>query len=243
MDVRQSAFEIVHRLRGAKTQVEIYSELNRAGTIFGYDVFLIGGLPALPQQNFYDCWMLSGWPASWASHYQERRYIASDPVIQRIRTTVDPFTWEEAATAFPATAGQRVMNEACDFGLCEGFCVPFHEIDRSEAGVSFGGHRLRLSDDQRAALHLVALYALSVAKAVAGPKPGKPKLPTGGRLTERETECLKWAAAGKTAWETSSILSISQRTVEQHLGSATRRLNTVTRAQAVAEALRRGIID
>ena len=36
------------------------------------------------------------------------------------------------------------------------------------------------------------------------------------KLSPRELECLKWAAAGKTAWETSIILDISEGTVKFH---------------------------
>jgi len=49
-------------------------------------------------------------------------------------------------------------------------------------------------------------------------------------------------ATGKSSWDTSQILSISFRTVEDHLTRAARKLNAVNRVQALAEALRRGII-
>jgi DNA-binding NarL/FixJ family response regulator len=36
-------------------------------------------------------------------------------------------------------------------------------------------------------------------------------------VSARELDCLKWTAAGKTAWEASVILGISERTVTHHL--------------------------
>jgi DNA-binding CsgD family transcriptional regulator len=36
-------------------------------------------------------------------------------------------------------------------------------------------------------------------------------------LSNREIEVLKWAALGKTSWEMSMILEISERTVNFHL--------------------------
>ena len=53
-------------------------------------------------------------------------------------------------------------------------------------------------------------------------------------ITARELDCLKWMAAGKTAWEASVILGISERTVRFHLNAAREKLNCLTTTQAVA---------
>ena len=243
-DVRQTAFDIVHRLKAAQSHVDIYAELNDTGAIFGYEAFIITGLPRAPNENLSDCALISGWPSEWQQRYQANRFVHIDPVISHIRGTTDPFLWQDAVDAAGSSHGMIVMNEARAYALNEGLCVPFHQLDGSEAGVSFGGQKIRLSSDERAALHLVAIYAMSAAKSITRRQtedddPDGPVSP----LTGREVECLKWSSAGKTAWEISMILSISMRTVEQHLASAARKLQTVSRIQCVAEALRRGIID
>lgn len=168
-----------------------------------------------------------------------------DPVIRRVRHTTDPFLWHEAAAIEGSPEGGVVFDEARAFGLKAGLCVPFHHVDGSEAGVSFGGPRYAPSEDERAALHLVAIYAMSCARAIGQrqDQDGEEEPGQATVLTGREIECLKWAAAGKTAWETSAILSISNRTVEQHLAGAARKLEAVTRVQSVAEAIRRGLIE
>ena len=61
-------------------------------------------------------------------------------------------------------------------------------------------------------------------------------------LTVREKEVLAWAMEGKTNWETSVILSLSEATVKFHVRNAMAKLNATSRAQAVAVALRRGLI-
>lgn len=242
--VPQFTFEIVDQLRRATQIEEIYAQLKSCGRTFGYDAFLMGQLPQSPAQNLRDCAMLSGWPAAWEQRYQERRFVHIDPVIRQIRHSIDPFLWREALAASGRREGRIVLDEARAFGLAEGFCVPLHHADGSESGVSFGGERLAPSDDERAALHLIGVYALSAARAIlrrtADAGDGAS---TATQLTGREIECLKWSAAGKTAWEISMILSISRRTVEQYLAGAARKLNAVSRVQSVAEALRRGIID
>lgn len=62
-------------------------------------------------------------------------------------------------------------------------------------------------------------------------------------LTPRERECLQWAAAGKSEWEISQILGISEHTAEKHLLNAKTKLGAVNRVHAVAEGIRRGHIS
>lgn len=62
-------------------------------------------------------------------------------------------------------------------------------------------------------------------------------------LTHRESDCLGWTAAGKTAWEIGQILKISERTAHFHLQNAMRKLDARTKYQAVMAAMRLGIIS
>jgi LuxR family quorum sensing-dependent transcriptional regulator len=77
---------------------------------------------------------------------------------------------------------------------------------------------------------------LHAAVAAQAPAEGSP------RLTDRERECLSWASHGKTAWEISEILHISEHTATAHLNAAVRKLGAASRGHAIAEGLRWGII-
>lgn len=61
-------------------------------------------------------------------------------------------------------------------------------------------------------------------------------------VTSRELDCLKWIAMGKTAWEASVILGISERTVRFHLNSAREKLCCMNTTQAVARAVAKQLI-
>ena len=98
-----------------------------------------------------------------------------------------------------------------------------------------------LSRDERAALHLIAIYAHGQARSFLTPG-AAPRSFVNQGLSPREKECLRWSACGKTTWEISVILGLSQRTIEEYLGKAALKLGAVNRVQAVAEALRRKII-
>ncbi|WP_051885476.1 helix-turn-helix transcriptional regulator [Lysobacter antibioticus] len=64
-------------------------------------------------------------------------------------------------------------------------------------------------------------------------------LPT---LSEREREVLRWSAVGKTSWEISVILRISERTVNFHLQQVSRKLGVKGRRAACARAVALGLI-
>jgi DNA-binding CsgD family transcriptional regulator len=61
-------------------------------------------------------------------------------------------------------------------------------------------------------------------------------------LTKREIECLQWITQGKTAWEISKIVKISERTVEFHVKNTLDKLNCSNRAQAIAKAMMLGVL-
>lgn len=62
------------------------------------------------------------------------------------------------------------------------------------------------------------------------------------QLSEREQEVLRWAALGKTSWDISMILRISERTVHFHLQQAARKLKVSGRRAACARAIALGLI-
>jgi DNA-binding CsgD family transcriptional regulator len=62
------------------------------------------------------------------------------------------------------------------------------------------------------------------------------------RLTARQQECLRWAAAGKSSADIGAITGLSPRTVDDHLAAACQRLCVRTRVQAVVAALQLQLI-
>ncbi len=61
-------------------------------------------------------------------------------------------------------------------------------------------------------------------------------------LSERELECLQWAGDGCKSEAIAEQLGLSVHTVNAYLGSATAKLDSVNRIQAIAKAIRLGLI-
>lgn len=62
-------------------------------------------------------------------------------------------------------------------------------------------------------------------------------------LTAREIQCIRLAAQGLTISETASRIQVAERTVEFHLGNATRKLGAANKLRAVVIALQLKLIE
>jgi DNA-binding CsgD family transcriptional regulator len=63
------------------------------------------------------------------------------------------------------------------------------------------------------------------------------------KLTARQIECLRRIAGGEISVEIAASLGLSVRTVDHYIGAACAKLSARTRAQAVATAIRLGLIE
>lgn len=61
-------------------------------------------------------------------------------------------------------------------------------------------------------------------------------------LSPRQLDCLRLAAQGKSSPEIAVLLGMSRRTVDQRIAEACERLQVRNRVQAVAEAMKLGLI-
>jgi len=63
------------------------------------------------------------------------------------------------------------------------------------------------------------------------------------QLSKREKEVLSWLKEGKSSWDIATILNISERTVNFHVSNIMQKLNAVSRTQAVAVAIEKGLAN
>lgn len=84
----------------------------------------------------------------------------------------------------------------------------------------------------------IANFAFEAARRLHGPcdlqRP---------RLTDRQRECLLWAARGKTDWEIALIMGIRHFTVVEHIRSARMRYDAATRGVLIVRALFDGTLS
>lgn len=189
--------------------------------------------------------LMSNYPDEWLSMYFKDGKQQADPVVKYIFEKQSPIRWDKliASADFSSTQGLRVFEEAAQYGLYNGVSIPLKSASENIAVFSMAVNKrsdaVELLDNAQMfshtfATHLFERYLqLEMSSQQADDK---------SALTKRELECLFWACEGKTAWEISQIVGVSERTVLFHLNNSTSKLGAVNRQHAVALAIKKGLI-
>jgi DNA-binding HTH domain-containing proteins len=236
VDYAKEAFVFIEELDLLNAAQAVIDAMERSFSRFGFENFIVTGLPH-PDQRIETLVLLKKWPMEWYLLYTGRSYDRFDPVIRLCRQTVQPFEWSEAPYD-PQTEPRaaEVMSGAGAFGMREGFCLPIHGLNGYEACLSMSGRQLDLTPQTKPAIHLMAMYAFErIRQILVPPHHANP-------LTARERETLCWAAAGKSALDTSIIMGVTERTITAHIASACHKLGAVNKTHAVARALQHRLI-
>lgn len=240
MENFEQTLDYIQRVQRAPTANQVCSELLSAVSGFGFSAVIAGTLPREGSctRELKEAVLLQGWPEEWLKVYLENDFVRRDPVIQFMKARKAPFRWSEIES-YPEiySRGADVLETARDFGLRDGFAFALRMLDGTPVMMTFGGGSVDISDEGLSQLWLLATYALGKALQLNFPQ-GK----TECKLTAREIECIRWASVGKSEWEISQILGISEHTSEKHLLNAKAKLGASNRTHAVAEAMRLGFV-
>lgn len=234
-------FEFLNLVQKSSTQQEICRHLLCYAKRLGATNLLAGPIPpprALKREQVSHV-LLDAWPEEWSERYFSNGYLYRDPTIRLVNRGSSPFHWSEIDEMCRLSPlGQRIMDEATEFRLCEGFTIPFVTLEGRAAGFSVAGEKLDLDSHDRLALQFVAACAFGCAAILAdGKRNSKPT-----HLSPRQSDVLRWASEGLTVDEIADRLNISRNTADTHLRLVRERLGVTSTIHAVAEAFRQGLI-
>jgi DNA-binding CsgD family transcriptional regulator len=164
-----------------------------------------------------------------------------EEIVRHTRISTEPRWWtDDGVAAMAEMFGNLAWTEqmAALAPGTSGIALPVH-ADRGQCGlVVFLGSEIALPQET---LYEIHARCFSLFAAVARIRPGD-----AGRMraiSKRELECLKLTANGNTSEEIARLLKLSVHTANQYLTQSTQKLNAVNRNQAVAKALRLGLIE
>ncbi len=180
-------------------------------------------------------------------YWKDRGFALKSPFVLAARYMAEPFyfaegrfaTWRptaslEAIDAEPAArdhgVGGAIIAPAYMPGGVIGAVVWATPDTDTRVAATFAAHAPRL--------HAAALRFMGAYHDAHGTLPAS----GGPRLTRREIQCLKWAAAGKTDAEIGELVRISAPTVRFHMKNAAEKLHVIGRSQAVREAAALGYV-
>ncbi len=237
----ESIADLVEETASAKRPEDIETVLNGLCDMFGLHSFFYS-LYSPNGYNHPNLILINGNPEDWRDHYFERNFFPNDPAIKHCVRSIVPVQWSVLTQQLTVSDQQAVMNEARDFKLLDGVCVPTHTPNgdlgiltytvADESDTAMESLRLAMATSQAFAAYLHE----SVRRVCLG------MVPRDSHLTPRERECLQWAADGKSNWDIGKILNVSEGTVKRHLENCYKKLNVTNKGHAIAKSSLNGDI-
>jgi len=229
-----AVFDLIERIAASATINCIwkaYFNMARGmGISFGLACFLPG------PDKLSDVTFADSMPTGWVRDYTEQNLVVADRLCHRLLRSHSPFEWSLPDFPRPET-GAPWHEFLLAHDMQSGFAVPdYSQGDLSVISLTGTGKPLHRRD--RSLLHFAGLALLARCRDL-GVRRDQPAPP----LSDRERECLQWAAAGKSDWEIGEIIGLSEKTVNIYVERAKHKLGVATRTQAIVRAIRAGIIN
>lgn len=227
--------DIVERIDAATTVAEAAQALMKgleplgALSLAAHDVPLVSRVMGA-KVNAVASLTPTGYAGSAASKFLD----INNPNPEAAKTLKRPFRWREANLPTRALYG-AYWETLGAYGAVDGIAVPVYTPERM-TGVSLSFATSEWNSTERRAMEFACYAFVDKVRMLAPVAPDPPK------LSQREKDCLSFVADGKTDWEISVILGVSQHTSHQHVENARKKLGAATRAQAVARFVMLGLL-
>ncbi|USD35117.1 MULTISPECIES: LuxR family transcriptional regulator [Vibrio] len=163
-----------------------------------------------------------------------------DPICNFGASNCMPSVWESAKQI--DVHSQALYSLSHIQGIEQGISIPIHGLNGEVGILSFATSDVIAHPANPDALLFTQLIIPLIVQNL-------PHLPLTSQtkhsqamLTNREIECLTWAADGKSALEIAELVDCTERTVKFHLSNACKKLGATNRCQAVTRALLGGHI-
>lgn len=178
------------------------------------------------------------YPEAWIETYFAKGYLKVDPVLKKNFTNFPFQYWKDTYRQSPPP--RQFISDSRDFGLQSGCTFGMTDLNGREGSIfSFAGSSIEYHPRTEAIIkHVVPHFNQALVRIFSTKTGRKP-----AELTPREQEILRWIKEGKSSWDISMIVGISARTVNYHVNNVKRKLDAVSRAQAVAIGVEQGLLD
>ena len=137
---------------------------------------------------------LLNYPGEWVEYYDAQGLGVSDPVHRASHVTNLAFAWSRIPELIPLSARDLdILALGGHAGIGDGYTVPAHIPGESHGSCTFANPAgIPLPQDQLPIAQIIGEYAFDTARRLWQVRPRAP-VPV---LTERQKECVIWAAAG-----------------------------------------------
>ena len=176
------------------------------------------------------------YPAEWLDLYFESDFHLIDPVLKENFTNFGVQYWSDTYKKYGSQ--KEFISLAEDFELKGGYSCGVKDCTQREGSLFSLAGEASDHPRNRAILDILVPHLHQALSHVSRGRRVQPS----ATLSAREQEVLIWISEGKSTWEISMILGISERTVKFHTAAILNKLGAANRAHAVAIALSSGLI-
>lgn len=186
---------------------------------------------------------LHNYPEQWVEHYDRNALVFRDPVHRASHVTSVGFAWARLPDMVALTAAdERMLAMGREQGIGEGFTVPAHVPGEARGSVSFVVRTgASFPQDLLPVAQLIGNFGFEAARRLCtarGHRDGARQ----PQLTDRQRDCVLWAAQGKSDPEIAIILAISRETVTEHVSQACERYGVSKRTSLIIRTLFDGTV-
>ncbi|HEY6872559.1 MAG TPA: LuxR C-terminal-related transcriptional regulator [Geobacteraceae bacterium] len=201
---------------------------------------VVYGLARLSKDGYITCYdtINFSYPTEWLSIYQKKKFHEKDPIALENFSNFKLQYWADTYKKYQID--KEFINLSGDFNLTNGYASGAINQSRTEGCLlSIAGNLEKHLRNDYILNNLSPHLHVAFSNVLHKQNNQKTLL----QISIREKEVLNWVKYGKSTWDISKILNISERTVKYHINNIMRKLDAVSRPHAVAIALATGLID
>ncbi|MBZ9789980.1 LuxR family transcriptional regulator [Rhizobium sp. 3T7] len=224
---------------GFNTHYEVFKYMKGLTQDLGMNAFLLMTLPTVDIVEIGATKIITNWPAEMVDYYDAHNLMIDSPVIRRMLRSTSPFNYDVEAMNANRGEGKKstVIKLFHRYGMERGAYFPVHDAAGGRGAMSISGPRNFSMIEMAKLLFIASLIYDRLSQLTLNEKHNQPI-----EFTRSELDCLRLTAGGKKGNEIAKLLDLSEVAVNNHIGSAVKKLGCSTRTQAVVSALRLNII-
>jgi len=234
--------EVINDSLSCKTQSEFIDLFTKLERLFLFDV-AASALAKLDDKGTitsHDNINIS-YPDEWISVYCQEDFHKVDVVAAENFSTFTPQYWSD--TYKKRFQPRTFLSAAESFGLERGYTHGSSPFGGWKEGSIFSFSSCSMNKYDPRIVTILTLIVPHLHRTLCSILNKTSSKSDMDRLTAREKDVLNWLKHGKSSWDISVILSISERTVNFHVYNIFKKLDVVNRCQAVAAAVYLGLIE
>lgn len=222
----------------AQSEQEVFCKIELAAHALGFEYCAYGLRVPMPLSNPRTIF-LNNYPSAWQERYVQQGYVQVDPTVQHGCRKQTPLVWSDAVFA----SAQDFWEDARSFGLRFGWAQSCIDGGGVRGMLTLARSSDALTPDEIAHSEMKMRWLAHIAHLILSriftTRQAEEMQP---HLTAREIEVLKWTADGKTSADISSLLDVSENTVNFHVKNAVTKLQATNKTAATVRAAMLGLL-